>query len=170
MGLRDFLCKQFIDVIQWTEPEDGILAYRYPMRDMEIQNGAQAHGPRVADGGVRQRGPNRRHIRARTLHAQHADAAPADQPDELGQGVQVPVQKRRLFLLDAYCRPISDGARRSRSRFATRNSARSGCARSVFTPRTSPTRDLSHEGQRHAGIVSRGRPRRPTAEHDRRRA
>jgi membrane protease subunit (stomatin/prohibitin family) len=41
MSLRDFLGKQFIDVIQWTEPEDGILAYRYPMRDMEIQNGGQ---------------------------------------------------------------------------------------------------------------------------------
>lgn len=40
MGIRDFLGKQFIDVIQWTEPEDGILAWRFPMRDMEIQNGA----------------------------------------------------------------------------------------------------------------------------------
>lgn len=41
MSLRDFLAKQLIDVIQWTEPEDGILAWRYPMQDMEIQNGAQ---------------------------------------------------------------------------------------------------------------------------------
>ena len=41
MGLRDFLSKQFIDVIHWTEPEDGILAYRYPMQDMEIQTGAK---------------------------------------------------------------------------------------------------------------------------------
>jgi len=41
MALRDFLAKQFIDVIQWTEPEDGVLATRYPMRDMEIQSGAQ---------------------------------------------------------------------------------------------------------------------------------
>jgi membrane protease subunit (stomatin/prohibitin family) len=41
MGLRDFLSKQFIDVIQWTESEEGVLAFRYPMRDMEIQNGAQ---------------------------------------------------------------------------------------------------------------------------------
>ena len=40
MALGDFLRKQFIDVIHWTEPEDGILAYRYPMQDMEIQNGA----------------------------------------------------------------------------------------------------------------------------------
>jgi membrane protease subunit (stomatin/prohibitin family) len=36
-----FLSKQFIDVIQWTEPENGILAYRYPMEDLEIQNGAK---------------------------------------------------------------------------------------------------------------------------------
>jgi membrane protease subunit (stomatin/prohibitin family) len=41
MSIRDFLKKQFIDVIQWTEPGDGILAYRYPMQDMEIQNGGQ---------------------------------------------------------------------------------------------------------------------------------
>jgi membrane protease subunit (stomatin/prohibitin family) len=36
-----FLIKQLIDVIEWNEPVDGILAYRYPMRDMEIQNGGQ---------------------------------------------------------------------------------------------------------------------------------
>ena len=41
MGLKDFLAKQFIDVIQWTEPDDGLLAWRFPMRDMEIQNGAR---------------------------------------------------------------------------------------------------------------------------------
>lgn len=41
MSLRSFLTKQFIDVIQWTEPEDGILAWRYPMQDMEIQHGAK---------------------------------------------------------------------------------------------------------------------------------
>lgn len=41
MSLREFLAKQFIDVIDWTEPEDGILAYRYPMQDREIQNGGK---------------------------------------------------------------------------------------------------------------------------------
>lgn len=40
MGLFDFVAKQFIDVIHWTEPADGILAYRFPMSGMEIQNGA----------------------------------------------------------------------------------------------------------------------------------
>lgn len=41
MGLGEFLRKQFIDVIQWTEADDSVLAYRFPMRDMEIQMGAQ---------------------------------------------------------------------------------------------------------------------------------
>src|SRR3954468_15595815 len=41
MSLRDFLSKQFIDVIEWVEPEDGILAYRYPMQDREIKNGGK---------------------------------------------------------------------------------------------------------------------------------
>jgi membrane protease subunit (stomatin/prohibitin family) len=36
-----FFSKQFIDVIQWTESGDGTLAYRYPMEDMEIQNGGK---------------------------------------------------------------------------------------------------------------------------------
>lgn len=41
MSLRDFIAKQWIDVIEWVEPEDGILAYRYPMQDREIQNGGK---------------------------------------------------------------------------------------------------------------------------------
>ena len=41
MSLRDFISKQFIDVIDWVEPEEGILAYNYPMQDREIQNGGQ---------------------------------------------------------------------------------------------------------------------------------
>jgi len=39
VSLRTFITKQLIDVIQWVEPGDGILAYRFPMQDMEIQNG-----------------------------------------------------------------------------------------------------------------------------------
>src|SRR3569623_1670126 len=36
----DWLSKQFIDVIDWTD-EPGVLAIRYPVRDREIQNGAK---------------------------------------------------------------------------------------------------------------------------------
>jgi membrane protease subunit (stomatin/prohibitin family) len=40
MALMDFIKKQFIDILQWTETGDGTLAWRYPMQDMEIQYGA----------------------------------------------------------------------------------------------------------------------------------
>ncbi|MGB7265854.1 MAG: SPFH domain-containing protein [Terracidiphilus sp.] len=41
MTLSDFISKQFIRVIQWNESDDGVLACRYPMEDMEIENGGQ---------------------------------------------------------------------------------------------------------------------------------
>lgn len=41
MSFASFLGKQFIDVIQWNEPEPGVLVCRYPMLDAEIQNGGQ---------------------------------------------------------------------------------------------------------------------------------
>lgn len=40
MSLGSFIKKQFIDILQWTEDTDGVLAWRYPMQDMEIQYGA----------------------------------------------------------------------------------------------------------------------------------
>ena len=39
MGLMDFIKKQFIDILEWTESGDGVLAWRYPMADNEIQYG-----------------------------------------------------------------------------------------------------------------------------------
>lgn len=41
MTTLDFIKKQFIDVIHWVDDSDGLLSYRFPMRDSEIQNGAQ---------------------------------------------------------------------------------------------------------------------------------
>ena len=40
MAFMDFIKKQFIDIIQWTEDDDGTLAWRFPIADMEIQYGA----------------------------------------------------------------------------------------------------------------------------------
>lgn len=40
MGLASFVSKQFIDVIQWTEDGDDVLAWRFPTADLEIQHGA----------------------------------------------------------------------------------------------------------------------------------
>jgi membrane protease subunit (stomatin/prohibitin family) len=39
MSLGSFIKKQFIDILQWNEEGDGVLAYRYPMQDFEIQYG-----------------------------------------------------------------------------------------------------------------------------------
>src|SRR5262249_19289779 len=41
MGLMDFVKKQFIDILQWTEDGDDVLAWRFPVADQEIQQGAQ---------------------------------------------------------------------------------------------------------------------------------
>jgi membrane protease subunit (stomatin/prohibitin family) len=41
MGLFDLFKKQFIDVIEWTDDRSGVLSYRFPAQNREIQNGAQ---------------------------------------------------------------------------------------------------------------------------------
>jgi membrane protease subunit (stomatin/prohibitin family) len=41
VSVFDFLKKQFIDVIQWTESDDDLLAWRFPTADLEIQQGAR---------------------------------------------------------------------------------------------------------------------------------
>lgn len=38
--LGGFIKKQFIDVIQWPNPEPEVLMWRFPIQDEEIQNGA----------------------------------------------------------------------------------------------------------------------------------
>lgn len=37
---KKFILKQFIDVIQWENPDDETLVWRFPIADQEIQNGA----------------------------------------------------------------------------------------------------------------------------------
>lgn len=41
MGIFDAFKKQFIDVIEWSEDESGLIQYRYPVIDKEIQYGGQ---------------------------------------------------------------------------------------------------------------------------------
>lgn len=40
MSVGSFIKKQFIDILEWTEDEEGVLAWRYPMSENEIQYGA----------------------------------------------------------------------------------------------------------------------------------
>ena len=41
MGIFDVFKKQFIDVLEWNEDESGLISYRYPIIDNEIQYGGQ---------------------------------------------------------------------------------------------------------------------------------
>jgi membrane protease subunit (stomatin/prohibitin family) len=41
MGIGSFIKKQFLDVLQWTEESDDLLAWRFPTADFEIQQGAR---------------------------------------------------------------------------------------------------------------------------------
>lgn len=49
MGLMSFITKQFVDVIEWTDQPDGVLMWRYPFQDNEIQYGGQLT---VRDGQI----------------------------------------------------------------------------------------------------------------------
>jgi membrane protease subunit (stomatin/prohibitin family) len=40
MSLASFIKKQFIDVLEWSEDGEGVLVWRHPMEDAEIQFGA----------------------------------------------------------------------------------------------------------------------------------
>ena len=66
MALMDFIKKQFIDVIHWTEEADGVLAWRYPMQDMEIQNGAILTVREIGRASCRERTKSVAHWRCRT--------------------------------------------------------------------------------------------------------
>jgi hypothetical protein len=42
MGMLSFVKKQFIDILQWTEAGDDVLAWRFPTDDFEIQQGGRS--------------------------------------------------------------------------------------------------------------------------------
>jgi membrane protease subunit (stomatin/prohibitin family) len=74
MGFLDFLKKQFIDVLQWTEAGDDVLAWRFPTADLEIQHGAtlvvrETQAALFVDNGQAADlfGPGRHTLRTQTL-------------------------------------------------------------------------------------------------------
>ena len=76
MALMDFLKRQFIDIIEWTDDSRDTLVYRFPDDDKEIKNGAQLIVRESQVVAVRLRRRVRRHVRSRQAHAddrQHPD-------------------------------------------------------------------------------------------------
>src|SRR5215510_11564212 len=129
MALSDFIRKQFIDIIQYTEPVDGVLAYRFPMQDFEIQYGAQltvresqmalfVNEGEIAD----QFGPGRFRLTTQTLpvltYLQNWDKL-----------FESPF-KSDVYFFSTRLQLNRNGARRIRSRFAIKSSARCGCGHS----------------------------------------
>ena len=99
MSLGSFFKKQFIDVIHWTEDAPGVLQWRFPMQDMEIQNGAQLT-VRESQMAVFVNEGVFADIFSPGLYTLNTqDASAAHQPAELGQALSVAVQVRRLLLL-----------------------------------------------------------------------
>lgn len=41
MALMDFVKRQFVDVIEWVDSSEGVLAWRFPIQDREIRHGAR---------------------------------------------------------------------------------------------------------------------------------
>ncbi|HLX27309.1 MAG TPA: SPFH and helix-turn-helix domain-containing protein [Casimicrobiaceae bacterium] len=41
MAILDFIAKQFVDIIEWTDDSRDTLSFRFPDNDKEIKNGAQ---------------------------------------------------------------------------------------------------------------------------------
>ena len=101
MSLMSFIGKQFIDILQWTEEGPGVLAWRYPMQDLEIQNGGvlvvreTQRALFVNEGKVADLfGPG-------TYRLTTADAADPHLSAKLGQGVRIAVQVGRVLLQHA---------------------------------------------------------------------
>ncbi len=136
MALMDFIKKQFIDILQWTESGDGTLAWRFPMQEMEIQNGASltvrdsqlalfVNEGKVADVFA----PGMYKLTTQTLPV----LTYLKNWDKLFES---PFKSDVYFFSHAHRSSTRNGARRTRSPSATRNSASSACAPSASTRTT----------------------------------
>ena len=97
MAIIDFIKKQFIDIIEWTDDSRDTLSYRFPDEDKEIKNGAQLIVRESQVGAVRLSRPVRRHVRPGQAHADHRQHPDPHQP----QGLEVRLRDRP-FKADVY--------------------------------------------------------------------
>jgi membrane protease subunit (stomatin/prohibitin family) len=136
MALMDFIKKQFIDIIQWTEDDGDTMAWRFPMAEMEIQNGASltvresqmavfVNEGQVADVF----GPGMYKLTTQTLPV----LTYLKNWDKLFES---PFKSDVYFFSVRGRSSTASGARRIRSPSATRISAWCGCAPSASTPST----------------------------------
>ena len=75
MGLMDWGKAQFIEIIEWLDDSNDVLAWRFPVRNQEIKNGAQLVVRESQEATFVSRRPVRRHLHPRhphPVHPQHA--------------------------------------------------------------------------------------------------
>ena len=124
MALMDFLKRQFIDIIEWTDDSRDTLSYRFPDDDKEIKSGAQLIVRESQVVAVRLPRRVRRHVRSRQAHADDRQHPDPHQPQGVEVRLRVAVQGRRLLRHDAalhrqqvgHVEPGHDARRRLRHR------------------------------------------------------
>ena len=156
MALMDFIKKQFIDILEWTEDGDGTLAWRYPMAGMEIQNGGtlvvreSQMAVFVNEGQVADVfGPGTYKLTTQTLPV----LTYLKNWDKLFQS---PFKSDVYFFSTRQQIDQKWGARRSPSPSATRTLAPCACARLATTPTALPTQAVPHRNLGHARVLPAG--------------
>ncbi len=143
VAIIDFLKKQFIDIIEWTDDSRDTLSFRFPDEDKEIKNGAQLI---VRESQVAQfvyLGQFGDTVRSGQAHADDRQHPDPDQPQELEVRAREPVQGRRLLRRHARVHRQQVGHRQSGDDARRRISASSACAPTAPTISASSTRRSS---------------------------
>ena len=168
MSLHDFLEKQFIKVIQWTESDQDTLAWRFPMQDMEIMNGGQltvrdsqaaafVNEGRIAD------------VFAPGLYTLNTRTLPI-----LTDLMNWSKEFKSPFKSDVYffSTRIKTDQRWGTATPITIRDKEFGAVRvrgyGIYSWHIDNPRVVLHQGQRHARDVQDGRSRRPASQHHRR--
>ena len=168
MGILSFAKKQFIDILQWTEDGDELLAWRFPTARHGDPAGRPAHGARDADGALRGPGHVGRPLRPRPATRSRPQNLPVltDLRPTGASCFESPFKSEVYFFstrLRASARP---GAPRTRSPSATASSARCACAPSASTRyRIADAARLLPEHLGHARDLRGGRARGPAPQH-----
>ena len=97
MALMDFLKRQLIDIIEWTDDSRDTLVLPLSGRRQGNQERRAADRPRVAGRPVRLPGRVRRYVRSRQAHADDRQHPDPHQPQVVEVRLRVAVQGGRLL-------------------------------------------------------------------------
>ena len=114
MAIIDFLKKQFIDVIEWTDDSRDTLAWRFPDDDHEIKNGAQLIVRESQTAQFVYLGEFGDTLRPGQAQAHHRQHPGPHQPQELEVRASRARSRRTSTSSSRGYSPATSGARRTR--------------------------------------------------------